>query len=77
MLNHSFWIQLLAIHAGIGGVLSQVGEDGEERVIAYASLVLSKPERYYCVTRREVLAAVHFTKHFRLFLLGQHIENRP
>jgi hypothetical protein len=60
-----------ASNTGIGGVLSQVGEDGEERVIAYASCVLSKLERNYCVTWRELLAAVHLTKHFRLFLLGQ------
>ena len=56
---------------GIGAVLSQEGEDGKERVIAYASRLLSKPERRYCVSRRELLAVVHFTKHFSSFLLGR------
>ncbi len=56
---------------GIWGVLSQRDASGEERVIAYASRALSKPERNYCVTRREFLATVYFTKHFRLYLLGQ------
>ena len=54
----------------IGAVLSQV-QDGEERVIAYASRTLSRPERNYCVTRRELLALVYFVKEFRCYLLGQ------
>lgn len=65
-----------ASNTGIGGVLSQQGPDGEERVIAYASRVLSKPERNYCVTRRELLAAIYFTQHFRLYLLGQQFTLR-
>jgi len=46
-----------ACDVSIGGVLSQV-QDGEERVIAYASRSLSKQERNYCVTRKELLAVV-------------------
>ena len=54
----------------IGAVLSKV-LDGKERVIAYASRTLSKQERYYCVTRRELLALVHFVKYFRHYLYGR------
>lgn len=61
-----------ASDTGIGAVLSQVQEDGSERVIAYASRVLTKPERRYCVTRRELLAVVSFVQHFRPYLLGKH-----
>ena len=45
----------------IGAVLSQVF-DGQERVISYASKTLSKSERRYCVTRKELLALVHFDR---------------
>ena len=46
-----------ASNVGVGVVLSQV-HDGEERVIAYYSHALSRPERNYCTTRREPLAVV-------------------
>src|SRR5437867_4229034 len=59
-----------ASNVAIGAVLSQV-QGGEERVIAYASRTLSRSERNYCVTRRELLAVVHFAKQFRSYLLGR------
>ena len=59
-----------ASDTGIGAVLSQV-QNGIEKVIAYASKTLSKPEKRYCVTRRELLAVVYFTQYFRHFLLGR------
>ena len=61
---------------GIGAVLSQVQEDGRECVIAYASRVLTKAERKYCVTRKELLAVVTFVHHFRHYLLGQQFTLR-
>src|SRR5206468_7696172 len=59
-----------ASNTAIGAVLSQV-QEGEERVIAYASRTLSRPERNYCVTRKELLAVVYFTKQFKSYLLGR------
>lgn len=53
----------------MGAVLSQV-QDGELRVIAYASKQLSRRERNYCTTRRELLAVVFYIKYFRCYLLG-------
>eukprot|EP00731_Ephydatia_muelleri_P014191 Em0007g1501a len=61
---------------GIGAVLSQPSEDGSERVIAYASRSLSRQEQRYCVTRRELLAVVEFTHHFRPYLLGRQFTLR-
>ena len=40
-----------ASETSIGGVLSQV-QNGEERVIAYASRTYNKAERNYCTTRK-------------------------
>jgi hypothetical protein len=41
-----------ASNEAIGAVLSQE-IDGKERTIAFASRTLTKPERRYCVTRKE------------------------
>ena len=56
---------------GIGAVLSQSDINGRERVITYTSRTLSKPERRYCVTRKQLLSVVTFIRYFRSFLLGQ------
>ena len=60
---------------GIGAVLSQV-IDGEEYVLGYASRTLDKAQRNYCVTRRELLAVVHFVRHFRPYLYGRRFTVR-
>jgi len=52
-----FLLDTDACDVSIGGVLPQV-QSGVERVIAYASRSLSKPERNYGVTRKELLAIV-------------------
>ena len=68
----TFLLDTDANDTGIGAVLSQLNENGGECVITYASRLLSKPERSYCVTRRELLAVVVFTKYFQHFLIGKH-----
>jgi len=65
-----FLLDTDACDVSIGAVLSQV-QSGVERVIAYASRSLSKPERNYCITRKELLAIVCYTKSFRQYLLGR------
>ena len=73
--NSTFVLDTDASDCGIGAVLSQE-IDGDERVISYGSQVLTKQERRYCVTRRELLAVVHFVKHFRHYLVGKHFVIR-
>ena len=53
----------------VGAVLSQV-QEGRKRVVGYGNFVLNAAQKNYCVTRRELLAIVVFTKHFRHYLLG-------
>lgn len=74
--SREFILDTDASDTGIGAVLSQMQSDGTERVIAYASRVLTKAERRYCVTRRELLAAVTFVNHFRPYLLGKRFTLR-
>uniref|UniRef100_A0A803JFV2 Gypsy retrotransposon integrase-like protein 1 n=1 Tax=Xenopus tropicalis TaxID=8364 RepID=A0A803JFV2_XENTR len=64
-----------ASETGIGAVLSQI-QDGHERVISYASRALTKPERKYATTRKELLAVVIFTRYYRHYLLGRHFTVR-
>ena len=58
-----------ASNTGIGAVISQV-IDGVEHVLGYANRSLCKTERNYCVTRKELLAVVHFVRHFCPYLYG-------
>lgn len=59
-----------ASDVAIGAVLSQ-SQGEEEKVIAYGSKALSREERNYCVTRRELLAVVHFIEAYRYYLYGK------
>jgi transposase InsO family protein len=60
---------------GIGAVLSQVVE-GKEMVLGYWSRSLSKEERNYCVTRRELLAVVEAFEHFHCYIYGRKFRVR-
>lgn len=59
-----------ASHKCIGAVLSQV-QNGHEYVIEYASNKISKTQRKYCVTRKELLAAFTYIKQFSHYLAGK------
>ena len=50
-------------------MLSQLDDDNKEHMIAYASRTLSKPERRYCITHKELLSIITFIHHFHPFLL--------
>ena len=55
-----------------GGVIQQY-QDGELKVIAYSSRLLSRSEQDYCTTRCELLAIVHALKQWKTYLLGRRV----
>jgi len=59
----------------LGAVLQQE-QDGQLRVIGYASRALTNAERRYCITREELLGVVYGLKKYRQHLLGRQIVFR-
>ena len=74
-VKQPFILDTDASDLAIGAVLSQ-RLDGQENVIVYASRTLTKSERRYCVTRKELLALVNFVKYFRHYLYGKEFTVR-
>ena len=71
----AFILDTDASNTGIGAVLSQK-QGEEEKVIAYFSRSLTKSERQYCVTRKELLALVTAVRHFHHYVYGRHFKVR-
>ena len=59
---------------GIGAVLGQLDDQGNEFMVACLSRSLNKHERQYEVWKGELLAAVWGMKSFRVYLLGREFE---
>ncbi len=68
--HDEFILDTDASDRAIGAELLQV-QNGEEKVIAYGSYSLTPEQRRYCVTRKELLAVVRFTRQYRHYLLGR------
>jgi len=59
-----------ASDSAIGAVLSQI-QNGQEKVISYASRTMSKSEKNYCVTDKELLSVRYFVEYFHHYLMGR------
>jgi hypothetical protein len=73
--NDPFVLDTDASDKAIGAVLSQI-QAGAPRVVCYGSYALTKEQRRYCTTRKELLAVVRFTRQFRHYLLGKRFTVR-
>ena len=60
-----------ACDTGIGGTISHVMENGETRVIEFASRTLSESERKFSTLEKEALAIVFTCEKWRPYLLGR------
>ena len=65
-----FLLDTDASDKALGAELSQC-QNGVERVIGYASFSLTPCQRRYCTTRKELLAVVRGTRHFRHYVYGR------
>ena len=68
--NKPFILSSDASNMAIGYVLSQIGDDGKEHVIAYGGRALNSAEKAYSVTEQEMLALISAVTHFRVYLLN-------
>ena len=79
VLSYPMWDEgyfvLDTIDFAMGAVLSQM-QQGDERVIAYASKTLSKKQQHYSSIKKELLPGVHFVEQFRQYLYGRHFVIR-
>lgn len=69
-----FVIQCDASKTGVGGVLYQLDENGEEHPIAFMSKKLNAAQRNYCVTEQECLAVVLSLQKFRGYVEGMNFK---
>ena len=69
-VDYEFVLDTDASAYALGGALYQ-RIDGVEYPIGFASKTLSRSQRNYCTTYRELLAIVEMVKHFRHYLLGR------
>ncbi|KAF9762051.1 Retrovirus-related Pol polyprotein from transposon 17.6 [Nosema granulosis] len=60
-----------ASEIGMGAILSQINEKGQERMISAFSKNFDKHQKNYSVTDKELLAVVKSIEHYRHYLLGK------
>ena len=65
--NGNYILHTDASQEGLGAVLSPVSQ-GIERMIAYSSQALLRPERNYCIICKELLASLSAVGHFHPYL---------
>ena len=70
--DREFVLQTDASNRGIGAVLSQLDDAGQERPVPYFSRKLLPREEKYATVEKECLAIKLAIQHFRVYLLRRH-----
>ncbi|XP_044574087.1 uncharacterized protein LOC116655403 [Drosophila ananassae] len=68
--NKPFAIHCDASKSGVGAVLVQETDEGDEKPVAFVSKKLNKAQRNYTVTEQECLAAIVALKQYRAYVEG-------
>lgn len=66
--DRHFYIQCDASDVGVGGVLFQKDDEGNEHPVAFVSKKLTPAQKNYSVTERQCLAVVMYVKKFRPYI---------
>ena len=72
--TRKFIVATDASNVGLGAVLKQLGDDGKERVICWASRTLNPSEINYATNKKELLAVMFGITFFRPYLYGRKFE---
>lgn len=70
LAGKKFKLQTDASDVGISGILYQVDDEGEIRIISLASRVLTACETRYTTSEKELLAIIYSVMKFRMYLIG-------
>jgi hypothetical protein len=70
-LSRPFRVTTDASTIAVGAILSQIQEDGTERLVAFVNQTLTNQQRKYSTIERETYAIIYALKQFRCYLLGQ------
>ena len=75
-LSRQFILTTDASSIAVGGVLSQIRDDGKDHPIAFFSKALNKAERKWDACEQELYAILSSVKHFRHYLLNTKFKIR-
>jgi hypothetical protein len=67
-LNEKFILTTDASENGMGAALSQLDENGDEKIVAYWSKTINTAQKNYSATDKELLSVVESIKNFRNYL---------
>ena len=79
MLHHPDWskpflVQTDASAKGLDAVLSQIGPDGKEHPVCYASRTLQPLESKWTTREQELIAVIFACETFHRYIWGQHFK---